>query len=673
MHPPPDFIVGDIIATDYGPTDIGNCSPCTGIVRQVADPWDDLQTAGLSEDHLAAPFDLKTSIHDPSSPTPAELRRLTIYNNYVALMETNKGGGYGFLFGPARNGTVFGREYLAFARRSPDDVLVTLMVQVPARFDKNFPVVVTAPSSGSRGIYGAISMAEWAFSKHCAVAYTDKGTAPGFHDLDCDTVYDLQGTRMNGASPQREPVFRVPASPELADYKRRYPHRFGVKHAHSGKNIEQHWGRDVLLSIEFAFFCLNDYFGGCDGPFTCTNTKVIAAGISNGGGAALRAAEQDDADNPLIDAVVVSEPQVQPKLRDFAISYGCEEFKNHSRSLLDTVTLMDVYAPCAAFFLDPSDPSSAQQRLRAQRCEILGARGLLKSHGPAAQAREALEIIHQHGILSETDFLLVSHLNLGVWRQLATVYANAYARAGLTDHLCGVSFAPVGQDGTPTQMSEERRSQLCGWCAGLSYFLSIADRSDVVDDRAAAIADLNAALCFRSLVTGVSYPEQSIVEAHSIDSSRLRDGIAKVRASGDLHGKPAIILHGRSDALIPPNHSSRAYFGLNNLVERGASRLSYIEVVSGNHFDHFIPFFGADKLVPMHHYFTQALDAMYSHLRDPAAKPLPPSQVVPATACRKPWTDSSYREDLPDIAIKPREENRIRFRDRMVVIPEGKR
>jgi hypothetical protein len=42
------------------------------------------------------------------------------------------------------------------------------------------------------------------------------------------------------------------------------------------------------------------------------------------------------------------------------------------------------------------------------------------------------------------------------------------------------------------------------------------------------------------------------------------------------------------DALIAPNHNSRAYFGLNQLVEGPRSRARYIEIVNGNHFDAFI-------------------------------------------------------------------------------------
>lgn len=54
------------------------------------------------------------------------------------------------------------------------------MVQVPASFNPAQPCIVTATSSGSRGIYGAIGTAgEWGLKHGCAVAYTDKGSGNG--------------------------------------------------------------------------------------------------------------------------------------------------------------------------------------------------------------------------------------------------------------------------------------------------------------------------------------------------------------------------------------------------------------------------------------------------------------------------------------------------------------
>jgi len=45
------------------------------------------------------------------------------------------------------------------------------------------PCIVTATSSGSRGVYGAIAaVGEWGLKHGCAVAYTDKGTEKGVSD-----------------------------------------------------------------------------------------------------------------------------------------------------------------------------------------------------------------------------------------------------------------------------------------------------------------------------------------------------------------------------------------------------------------------------------------------------------------------------------------------------------
>jgi hydroxybutyrate-dimer hydrolase len=149
--------------------------------------------------------------------------------------------------------------------------------------------------------------------------------------------------------------------------------------------------------------------------------------------------------------------------------------------------------------------------------------------------------------------------------------------------------------------------------------------------------------------------------------------MAEVRATGRLRGKPTLILHGRSDALIAPNHSSRPYYALNKLRDAPDNPTRYIEVVNANHFDFFIPIFGANTLVPMHHYLDQALDLMLRHLSDPKSHPLPDSQVIPATAGSKPWTGKNWCEDLPDIAPVAALENRITFGKGVLTIPEGKR
>ena len=164
---------------------------------------DDLLTAGLGKTGLASA--LAPVYIDANNPTAAELRRNAIYNNYRALSDMTTNGGYGVLFGPnidldGKNtlgeGKIAGTECLAFAdsgRRRRD---VTMMVQIPATFDPQNACIVAGPSSGSRGVYGAIgTTGEWGLKRGCAVAYTDKGTGSGVHDLQANTINLIDGRR----------------------------------------------------------------------------------------------------------------------------------------------------------------------------------------------------------------------------------------------------------------------------------------------------------------------------------------------------------------------------------------------------------------------------------------------------------------------------------------------
>ena len=107
---------------------------------------------------------------------------------------------------------------------------------------------------------------------------------------------------------------------------------------------------------------------------------------------------------------------------------------------------------------------------------------------------------------------------------------------------------------------------------------------------------------------------------------RVQAGIAETRLSGNLHGKPAIFVDGRADAILPPNFASRAYFARNKSVEP-ASKLYYYEVTNAHHLDvlNGIPGFDS-RYLPLHVYFVQALNLMYDHLK--SGKPLPASQLV---------------------------------------------
>jgi hydroxybutyrate-dimer hydrolase len=348
---------------------------------------DDLLTAGLGKSGLGTAIPPAVS----SPPTAKELRRLAIYNNYRGLVDPTPGGGYGVLYGPnvtiegvatGSEGLIPGDEYIAFASNGPGRKNVTMMVQVPDSFDPAKSCIVAAPSSGSRGVYGAIATAgEWGLKHGCAVAYTDKGTGPGAHDLQNNTVNLLRGERADAATAGDESTFTADLNPpELAAFNQATPNRFAFKHAHSRQNPEKDWGRNVLDSIRFAFYVLDQKYASQHGRPTITkrNTIVIASSVSNGGGASVRAVEQDE--ERLIDGVAVGEPNVNPvDDRSFwIIQDGRPPLHKHSRPLIDYIALVNVFQGCANLA-----PANAGAPLNlagtADRCTNLKAKGLLSS------------------------------------------------------------------------------------------------------------------------------------------------------------------------------------------------------------------------------------------------------------------------------------------------------
>ncbi|MFW6333293.1 MAG: 3-hydroxybutyrate oligomer hydrolase family protein, partial [Thermodesulfobacteriota bacterium] len=332
MNEKPDFIRGEIVS------------------RQFDGVSDDLLTGGFGKTGLTHP---PPPFEDPEFPTSRELRSHSIHNNYRGLMDLSPAGGYGLLYGPGVSaagipvegeGMVPGKEYLAYADDGTGRQSGVLMVQIPDGFDPENPCIVAAASSGSRGIYGAVGVVgEWALKRSFAAVYTDKGTGIGIHDLDSNTVNTLTGERTDAASAGRSAHFRARMN-DPDEFRRVYPHRIAFKHAHSRQNPEKDWGRYLLQAIRFAFYILNlpENFGRADDrgiireTILPKDTLVIASGISNGGGAAIRAAEQDT--DGLIDGVAVSEPNVTPPVNpDLVIQQGKRvwRYPNHSRSLLD--------------------------------------------------------------------------------------------------------------------------------------------------------------------------------------------------------------------------------------------------------------------------------------------------------------------------------------------------
>ncbi|UEM18651.1 D-(-)-3-hydroxybutyrate oligomer hydrolase [Skermanella mucosa] len=632
---------------------------------------DDLLTAGLGAAGLAGAAPQPAN---PSSPTAEELRRIAIYNNYRALVDVSAGGGYGTFYGPLvevddkskdRDGKIPGTEYLALL--DGDDrgnSRVTVAVQIPDSFRPDRPCMVTATSSGSRGVYGAIGTAgEWGLKKGCAVVYNDKGTGTGFFDLENGKGYTVQGEHVE-ASRSGKPLNFEPRIPqrELDRYLEDNPDRWAIKHAHSRENPEADWGTDTLRSVQLGFHLLNRHFAG-EKDFrriTPDNTIVIASSVSNGGAAALRAAEEDR--RGWIDGVAVSEPNVNPKRdRSFKIQQGDgPALAEHGRPLYDYISYYTLYQGCAA-----AVPGNTRA---LQVCTDLKARGLLNEGTPA----EAQGLIQEYGIVPEQNALAALYWSANVYQSVTVAYANAYSRASVTDDLCGFSYAHADGTDRPAPLPRANAELAFSQSNGVPPIIGIqlirnGVSTTTVGGAAAPMADVDGAACLRTLWTAGDRHHSRRGGDGKSPARRLAEGVEEVLATADLRGKPAVIVHGRADALIAVNHSSRSYYGS---ALKQKQNVRYYEVTNAHHLDAFnaIPALAA-AYIPLHVYFNEGLDYLYDHLTKGDA--LPPSQVVHTVprGVGASGVPAISRDNVPPIAKKPRKEDRITFRESVLRIP----
>ncbi|GAB3751970.1 3-hydroxybutyrate oligomer hydrolase family protein [Lysobacter olei] len=544
---------------------------------------DDLLTAGLGLDGLRAMT--PPAFADTAAPTPAELRRRALWANWRGIADLAPGGGYGSLYGSTA--TVPGREFSAFATVPGATQPHRVLVQVPDAFDLNRRCVVVTAASGSRGVYGAIAVAgAWGLPKGCAVAHTDKGAGTDYFDLDSGQGVRLDGTVGSAA----DGLAFAPHAPAGST-------GVAFKHAHSGDNPEADWGRHVKQAAEFALQSLSTAFPQA-APFTFDNTRVIAVGISNGGGAVLRAAELE---GDWLDAVVAGEPNVLVE------GHG-------SRALYDYTTEAALLMPCAllhpALAPLPQPPLQAQVApLWAAQCAAVKQMGLVEGADTVAQAASAYGRMRDAGWTDEA--LRAGALSAGfdLWRSVAVTYAAAYTRASLGAQPCGYRFTAMDAGGKPRAATPAERA---AWWSDAS---GIPPGAAVFALPPAGSNPMNDLQCLRALWTDTT----------DAQATQLHRGVAETRAGWPRAGLPVVVVHGTSDGLIPMSFSSAPYVAGAKAAGRD---VRFWQVRNAQHFDGFLglPDYAA-RYVPLLPYVYQALDRVQAHLDGVGV--LPADAVIP--------------------------------------------
>jgi hydroxybutyrate-dimer hydrolase len=632
-------------------------------------------TAGLVSGNAKDLPSLLTYAAPTGDPTPPTLRTLQIQASYFGLDDLSAGGGFGVYFGILDPRANKGSEYIAVSDDGSGKQNVTVAVQVPSHFDPAHPCIITATSSGSRGVYGEVpTVGEWALNKGCAVAYTDKGTGIGVHDLDRDRAYAIDGTLV-AAGQRKDLVFNANLlGDDLAAYRAANPNRFAIKQLHSKQNPEKDWGLHTLQAIKVAFYVINKQFPTYS--YTPTNTIVIASSISNGAGAALRAAEQDT--EGLIGGVSVSEPQVNmPDNAALTVTRAGITIGNAGKPLFDYFTYANLFQPCATQAPAVKSTTAFVAAIpAAKRCAALAQQGLVSGATLDDQATDALAKLRAYGWEPESDRIHDSHYGFEFTNLVAMAYASAYARASVTEPLCGYSVGGVGATMTPGTPADAALKLLWATGSGLpaGAVTIVNDRSvggpakdtlSISPSTGQVDYNIEGALCLRRLMTGAGVGMTTISAAELAVAARIKTGLSEVRATGNLHGKPTVVVQGRSDTLLPVNHASRPYAALNRRADATAD-LHYYEVIDANHFDALVTFYPR-VMVPLLVYGRRALDLMYAHLTTGAA--LPPSQVVRALA-RTSAVATLTDANVPPIAAAPIAANLITVGSGSIAVPD---
>lgn len=516
---------------------------------------DDLLSAGLGLDGLTSEAPRPA---DSVAPDAAELRRLAIYKAWNGIYSLTPAGGLGGLLDELP--TIPGREFQALVKVEDAAHPIRILVQLPDDFDIEKPCLVVAPASGSRGVYGAIAFAgPWALPAGCAVAYTDKGAGTDFYDYSDSSGTGLDGRRVH--SDEGALAFRPEAAPESdADSD-----VIALPHVHSGNNPEADWGHHVLRAAELGLQILSMELTEQINP---DNTRIIAAGLSNGGGAVLRAAELDD--QGLLDAVVAVAPNITAP---------------EATPLFDAALAGALYQPC--LLADPDAVSDMPlgnpmlANLGEVRCTSLVQAGLLD----APEASAARERLVEAGFDAPALEQSAVNVSLDLWRTIVASYASAYLRRGAFDMPCGYRYSAAEASATQRQ----------SWWATHS---GIGPGEGIVLDDAMAEgpdSTLPGLLCLHELRNG-----------EEADAGRLDQGIEATRATAELPDIPVVVIHGRDDGLVPVALSSRPYV---ELARDNGARLAYWEVADAQHFDVLLGAPGvAGRYVPLLPYGWSALD-----------------------------------------------------------------
>jgi len=502
--------------------------------------YPDLVSASLGLEGLSAPRPTPSDSNNPSTPTPEQLRAITIHTHFNALsaIQTNDGLGE---FVQTGLPVVPGTEIMTWRPVADGAHRARALLQIPDGFANKASgdkaCLVVAPASGSRGVYGAAPLAApWALAKGCAVVYSDKGAGSDYFDFQTQTGVALDGQRVGLDAGQA--LGFVPANPSVDGSL------VATAHAHSRINVEAHWGEITLDAVDWAIEQLADY-----GIAARTDLLIIATGLSNGGQAVLRALEADQ--DGLLDAVVAIMPNITPA-----------NTTANTPALYEYAAMAALYQPCAlgdqAFAANLPFANPLLIGFGPIRCQSLFEAGLLEEASPALAKQKLMEL----GFDDDAFAFSAANVALDIWRTVLVHYASAYLKTPADSMPCGFGLDAM-------DASEEQKALWWATGSGTPPGDGIVLK-DTMATKRPADPHFPGLMCLADL----------------IEDPALIASMEQTKAKAQWPNQvPVLIVHGQHDGLIPAVFSSRAY--VEQAIDNGMA-LDYQEIPGAQHFDAFL-------------------------------------------------------------------------------------
>jgi hydroxybutyrate-dimer hydrolase len=347
----------------------------------------------------------------------------------------------------------------------------------------------------------------------------------------------------------------------------------------------------VRQTAEFGLAMLDRAFPQL-APFTAANTRIIAVGLSNGGAAVLRAAEETE---PFLSGVVAASPNIHPGVGGRPLYDYASEAALWMGAAQAAARLSD--APLPVPMVEPGTLQAAHEAAGAGLIE----HGLLSGREAATPAEAAYLHLRRAGWTDAALQAASLSTAFDMWRAVAVVYSSAYGRFAVDAHPTGCCFALLDAERQPRAPSAIERPLWWSEGAGIVPGMGV----EIVDPAADPWAGL---LRLRALWTGSDELAR-----------RVQAGIEATRAALPRADLPILLLHGMDDGLVPEAFSSGPYAGW---CKGAGCRLSYWRLRGVQHFDCFLalPAF-AERYTALLPQLYEALDAMWAHLLRGAALP----------------------------------------------------